>query len=183
MLLNLRNVNTYSISQGFNFSNRNKQPMKEKKHKNKLKAIKKHIENFLGVSAESHGNRTRKTIGFEVFDHEDITSSISALLEVCYYALDGNGTFVYPKNSNKTPISSVTKVLEMSSTSCRMTKCSAWTRSPKSSQRAQNKIIKISQENTTLWMPTDTMQGTARGRQGGKVFSGMYGHTFLKGWI
>lgn len=84
--------------------------MKEKKkHKNKLKAIKKHIENFPGLSTESHGNRIRKTIGFEVFDHEDITSSISALLEVCYYALDGNGTFVYPK----TPISSVTKVLEM----------------------------------------------------------------------
>lgn len=88
--------------------------MKEKKkHKSKLKAIKKHIENFPGVSTESYGNRTGKTIGFEVFDHEDITSSISALLEVCYYALDGNGTFVYPKHSNKTPITSVTKVLEM----------------------------------------------------------------------
>ena len=88
--------------------------MKEKKkHKNKLKAIKKHIENFPEVGTESHGNRTRKTIGFEVFDHEDITSSISALLEVCYYALDGNGSFVYPKHSNKTPITSVTKVLEI----------------------------------------------------------------------
>ena len=88
--------------------------MKEKKkHISKLKAIKKHIENFSGVSMESHGNRTRKTIGFEVSDHEDITSSISALLELCYYSLDGNGTFVYPKHSNKTPITSVTKVLEM----------------------------------------------------------------------
>ena len=84
--------------------------MKEKK---KLKAIKKHIKNFPGVNSESHGNRTRKTIGFEVSDHEDITSSISALLEVCYYALDGNGTFVYPKHSNKTPVTSVTKVLEV----------------------------------------------------------------------
>ena len=84
--------------------------MKEKK---KLKAIKKHIKNFPGVSSEAHGNRTRKTIGFEVSDHEDITSSISALLEVCYYALDGNGTFVYPKHSNKTPVTSVTKVLDM----------------------------------------------------------------------
>ncbi|WP_445735308.1 hypothetical protein [Mariniflexile sp.] len=88
--------------------------MKEKKkHKNKLKAIKKHIENFPGVSTEAYGNRTRKTIGFEVADNEDVTSSISALLEVCYYALDGNGTFVYPKHSNKTTTSSVTKVLEM----------------------------------------------------------------------
>ncbi|MDD7885059.1 hypothetical protein [Flavivirga sp. 57AJ16] len=88
--------------------------MKEKKkHRNKLKAIKKHIENFPGVNSEAYGNRTRKTIGFEVFDNEDITSSISALLEVCYFALDGNGTFIYPKHSNKTPISSVTKVLEI----------------------------------------------------------------------
>ncbi|GGK16551.1 hypothetical protein GCM10007962_08590 [Yeosuana aromativorans] len=88
--------------------------MKEKnKHKNRLKTIKRHIKNFPGVSMEPYGNRTRKTIGFEVFDNEDITSSISALLEVCYFALDGNGTFVYPKHSNKTPINSVTKVLEM----------------------------------------------------------------------
>lgn len=85
----------------------------KKKHKNKLKTIKKYIENFPGVNTEPHGTRTRKTISFEVFDHEDITSSISALLEVCYYALDGNGTFVCPKHSNKTPISSVTKVLEI----------------------------------------------------------------------
>lgn len=84
--------------------------MKEKK---KLKAIKKHVQNFPGVSKESHGNRIRKTISFEVFDHEDITTSISALLEVCYYSLDGNGTFIYPKHSNKTPISSETKMLEM----------------------------------------------------------------------
>ncbi|TCL64042.1 hypothetical protein EV196_108242 [Mariniflexile fucanivorans] len=83
------------------------------KKRNKLKAIKKHIENFPGVNKEAYGNRTRKTIGFEVADNEDITSSISALLEVCYYALDGNGTFVYPKHSNNTKISSVTKVLEM----------------------------------------------------------------------
>ncbi|MEN3322219.1 hypothetical protein VP395_00640 [Mariniflexile soesokkakense] len=88
--------------------------MKEKKKYNKkLKDIKKHIENLPGVNTEAHGNRTRKTIGFEVFDNEDITSSISALLEVCYYALDGNGTFVYPKHSNKTPVSSVTKILEI----------------------------------------------------------------------
>jgi hypothetical protein len=88
--------------------------MKEKKkYKKKLKAINKHIGNFPGVNTEAYGNRIRKTIGFEVFDNEDITSSISALLEVCYYALDGNGTFIYPKHSNKTPISSVTKILEM----------------------------------------------------------------------
>ncbi|MBP0905844.1 hypothetical protein ACFSKN_03180 [Mariniflexile gromovii] len=83
------------------------------KRKNKLKAIEKNIQNFPGTSTESYGNRIRKTIGFEVLDHEDITSSISALLEVCYYALDGNGSFISPKHQNKNPISSVTKVIEI----------------------------------------------------------------------
>ncbi len=67
---------------------KNKQLMKEKK---KLKTIKKHIKSFPGVNSEPHGNRTRKTINFEVPGHEDITSSISALLEMCYVALDLNG--------------------------------------------------------------------------------------------
>ena len=75
--------------------------------------IKEMIEKLSGVRTESFGNRTRMTIGFEVLDNEDITSSISALLEVCYYALDGNGVFVAPKQQNKNQMSSVTKVLEM----------------------------------------------------------------------
>lgn len=84
-----------------------------KKKKNESKEIKTLVDNLSGMQTESYGNRLRKTIGFEVSDNEDITSSISALLEVCYYALDGNGCFVSPKHSNKTPISSVTKVLEI----------------------------------------------------------------------
>ena len=75
--------------------------------------IREMIEKFSGVQKESFGNRSRMTIGFEVLDNEDITSSISALLEVCYYALDGNGVFVAPKQQNKDQMSSVTKVLEM----------------------------------------------------------------------
>ncbi|MEN3324940.1 hypothetical protein VP395_14470 [Mariniflexile soesokkakense] len=85
--------------------------MKDKKKK--LKAIKKLMGQFSGVQKETYGNRISKTINFEVADNEDITSSISALLEVCYYALDGNGGFVSPKHENKTQISSVSKVLEI----------------------------------------------------------------------
>lgn len=71
------------------------------------------MNHFSGFQTEKYGTRTRKTIAFEVLDQEDITSSISALLEVCYYALDGNGSFISPKHENKTKISSVTKVLEI----------------------------------------------------------------------
>lgn len=79
----------------------------------KTEQIREMVEKFSGVQTESFGNRTRMTIGFEVLDNEDITSSISALLEVCYYALDGNGVFLAPKQQNKNQMSSVTKVLEM----------------------------------------------------------------------
>lgn len=84
-----------------------------KNKKNKLKTIKKLVNHFSNVQKEKYGTRTRKTVSFEILDQEDITSSISALLEVCYYALDGNGGFIPPKHKNKTKISSVTKVLEI----------------------------------------------------------------------
>ena len=87
--------------------------MIKKTNAKKIKQAKKLIENFSGVQTELFRQGTRKTIGFEVFDHEDITHSISALLEVCYYALDGNGSFVSPKHKNKTQMTSVTKVLEI----------------------------------------------------------------------
>ncbi|WP_162623293.1 hypothetical protein [Confluentibacter sediminis] len=84
-----------------------------KNKKNKLKTIKKFMDRCSSMQTEAYGTRTRKTIRFEVLDQEDITSSISALLEVCYFALDGNGSFISPKHENKTQISSVTKVLEI----------------------------------------------------------------------
>ncbi|MFC5194764.1 hypothetical protein ACFPH8_05435 [Bizionia hallyeonensis] len=80
---------------------------------NKLQAIREHIQNLSGLREEPFGNRTRKTVGFEVLDQADLTNSIAALLEVCYYALDGHGSFVEPKHSHKMPIASVTKVIEM----------------------------------------------------------------------
>lgn len=88
--------------------------MKNMKRKaKKVKQVKKLMETFSGVKTEPFRQGTRKTIGFEVLDYEDITSSISALLEVCYYALDGDGSFIAQKHDNKSQMSSVTKVLEI----------------------------------------------------------------------
>lgn len=88
--------------------------MKKKSKKVKvIKKISKLIENFSINQIESKENRTKKTIEIEVSSNEDITSYIKALLEVCYYALDGNGLFISPANRGSFPEPSVTKVIEL----------------------------------------------------------------------
>ncbi len=84
-----------------------------KKKAKKIKAIKKIVTNFSGIKSEAFGRKTRKTIQLEVSSHEDITDYISTLLEVCYFALDGNGIFISPANKHCLPSSSVTKVIEL----------------------------------------------------------------------
>ncbi len=60
-----------------------------------IKAIKGLLDNFSGQN-ESSGKRHKNHVSFEVINNEDIVAHISALLEVCYYALDGNGVFTSP---------------------------------------------------------------------------------------
>jgi len=84
-----------------------------KKKAKKIKVIKKLVENFSGMKSEPYGNRTRKTISIEVSSNEDITNYISALLEVCYYTLDGNGVFASPAYRSTIAEFSVTKVIEL----------------------------------------------------------------------
>ncbi|WP_142785706.1 hypothetical protein [Changchengzhania lutea] len=84
-----------------------------KKNTKKIKAIKKLVSNFSGIKSEPCGRRTRKTIQLEVSSHEDITDYIATLLEVCYFALDGNGIFISSANKHCMPSSSVTKVIEL----------------------------------------------------------------------
>lgn len=84
-----------------------------KKKTKKLKAIKKIVTNFSGIKSEAFGKRTRKTIQLEISSNEDITDYIATLLEVCYFALDGNGIFISPANKHCLPSSSVTKVIEL----------------------------------------------------------------------
>ncbi len=84
-----------------------------KKKAKKIKVIKKLVQNFSGIQSEAFGRRTRKTIQLEISSNEDITDYISTLLEVCYFALDGNGIFISPANNHCLPSSSVTKVIEL----------------------------------------------------------------------
>ena len=84
-----------------------------KTNSKKIKKVKRLLKNISEVEKTSVLNDKIKTISFQVMDNEDITGSISSLLEVCYFALDGQGSFVSPKHKNKTPLSSVAKVLEI----------------------------------------------------------------------
>jgi hypothetical protein len=78
----------------------------------KLKEIRKVLDNFSGNN-EGSRKLQKNQISFEVIDNEDITAHISALLEVCYYALDGNGTFTSPVLKNTKVEFGVLKILEM----------------------------------------------------------------------
>jgi len=84
-----------------------------KKKAKKIKKIKQLVKHFSGVKSETHGRHRRKTIGIEISSNEDLTHYISSLLEVCYYALDGNGIFISPANKHCTQSASVTKVIEL----------------------------------------------------------------------
>lgn len=84
-----------------------------KKKTKKIKTIRKIVTNFSGIKTEAFGKKTWKTIQLEVSSNEDITEYIATLLEVCYFALDGNGIFISPANKHCLPSSSVTKVIEL----------------------------------------------------------------------
>ena len=78
----------------------------------KLKEIRKVLDNFSGNN-EPLGKLQKNSISLEVIDNEDIAAHISALLEVCYYALDGNGAFTSPFLKNTKVEFGVLKILEM----------------------------------------------------------------------
>lgn len=78
----------------------------------KIIAIREVLNNFSRHN-ESSAKPQKKYLSFEVLDNEDITAHISALLEICYYALDGNGTFTSPSLKNSNAEFGVLKVLEM----------------------------------------------------------------------
>ena len=86
---------------------------KKLKRLKKIKKIKQLVKHFSGVTNETHGRHIRKTIGIEISSNEDLTHYISSLLEVCYFALDGNGIFISPANKHCSQSASVTKVIEL----------------------------------------------------------------------
>lgn len=78
----------------------------------KLKEVKSLLDKF-SVQKEAAEKLQKNQICFEVTDNEDITAHISALLEVCYYALDSNGVFTSPSLKNTKVEFGVLKILEM----------------------------------------------------------------------
>lgn len=78
----------------------------------KLKEVKRLLDNFSGQKEPSR-KLQKNRMSFEVIDNENIVAHISALLEVCYYALDGNGIFTSPALKNTSVSFGVLKVIEM----------------------------------------------------------------------
>ena len=87
--------------------------MKKKKLKT-LKDIHKRYQNLLGLLKQDPGNPLgNHTISLEVRDNIDLLLNIASLLEVCVFALDGNGMLLSPNNQNVTKHDSVCRVLEL----------------------------------------------------------------------
>ena len=87
--------------------------MKKKKLKT-LKEIRKHHRNLMGLLKQDPANPLRNhKVFLEVKDNNDLLLNIASLLEVCVFALDGNGMLLSPNNQNVTKHDSVGRVLEL----------------------------------------------------------------------
>ena len=87
--------------------------MKKKKLKS-LKDIQKRHQNLMGLLKQDPGNPLgNHMISLEVRDNNDLLLNIASLLEVCVFALDGNGMLLSPNNQNVTKHDSVCRVLEL----------------------------------------------------------------------
>ena len=87
--------------------------MKKKKLKT-LNNIHKLHQNLMGLLKQDPSNPLgNHTISLEVRDNNDLLLNIASLLEVCVFALDGNGMLLSPNNQNVTKHDSVCRVLEL----------------------------------------------------------------------
>lgn len=66
-----------------------------------------------GIQSIPGDSRNMKEIIFPVEDHEDYMMRVSALLQVCILALDGEGSFTSRRLNYLSGVGSVTLVLEM----------------------------------------------------------------------
>tara|TARA_R110001632_G_scaffold160651_1_gene278947 strand:+ start:346 stop:711 length:366 start_codon:yes stop_codon:yes gene_type:complete len=88
-------------------------PMKKKKFKT-LKDIHKRHQNLIGLLNQDPGNPLGNyTVSLELKDNNDLMLNITSLLEVCVFALDGNGILLSPNNQNVIKHDSVCRVLEL----------------------------------------------------------------------
>ena len=87
--------------------------MKKKKLKT-LKDIHKLHHNLMGLLKQDPGNPLgNHTASLKIKDTNDLLLNITSLLEVCVFALDGNGILLSPNNQNVTKHDSVCRVLEL----------------------------------------------------------------------
>ncbi|MDL5511211.1 hypothetical protein QSE00_05255 [Arenibacter sp. M-2] len=87
--------------------------MKKKKLKT-LKDIHKLHQTLIGLLKQDAGNPSKTyKVFIEIKDNSDLLLNIASLLEVCVFALDGNGMLLSPNNQNVTKHDSVCRVLEL----------------------------------------------------------------------
>ena len=79
-----------------------------------MKEIRKRYQNLIGLLKQDSGNPSNTyKVSIEVKDNSDLLLNIASLLEICVFALDGNGMLLSPNNQNVTKHDSVCRVLEL----------------------------------------------------------------------
>ncbi|TQO37607.1 hypothetical protein GQ41_2228 [Arenibacter algicola] len=88
-----------------------------KTSKKKLKAFRDIYQlhqNLMGILKQESGTSLGYyKVSLEVRDNNDLMLNIGSLLEVCVFALDGNGILLSPRNQNVSKHDSVCRVLEL----------------------------------------------------------------------
>ncbi|MBC8770575.1 hypothetical protein H4O18_21465 [Arenibacter sp. BSSL-BM3] len=85
-----------------------------KKRIKDLNHIYKMYKNLLGLLNQDSGKPSNGyRVSIEVKDNSDLLLHIASLLEVCVFALDGNGILLSPNNQNVAKHDSVCRVLEL----------------------------------------------------------------------
>ena len=74
---------------------------------------KKKLKTFLLLVIVLEAISENFKVSIEVRDNNDLLLNIASLLEVCVFALDGNGMLLSPNNQNVTKHDSVSRVLEL----------------------------------------------------------------------
>jgi hypothetical protein len=89
--------------------------MKSKKQRLKtLEEIQQLRNNLSGLLGNKKSmNPNGNYVSFEVRDNNHLLTQIISLLEVCVFALDGDGMMLFPANKNASKEDSVTQVLEL----------------------------------------------------------------------
>lgn len=87
------------------------QKKKQLKTLMEIQDLRKNLAGLLGNknSIDSKGNH----VYFEVRDNNHLLMQIRSLLQLCVFALDGEGMMLAPKNKNASKEDSITQVLEL----------------------------------------------------------------------